>query len=170
MEGDASKAVKSKTFFLIFRRFDGRKIRSFAGIQVLFVNWIGPFSFPLCLSQSKRWTEMRLPDNSSVQELTSKVSHSLLYPPSQNTSGSDQPLQTLLPGHTVWFGTSAGKERQRTQCKKAILGSANIHVRELPLPYPKRQTLTGCHGSWNMDEEGGQVPWGRWSSVGCWQY
>lgn len=159
MEGGALKAVR-EYFFLIFQDLTGGKYGSLAGIQVLFVSWISLFSFPLCLNQSKRWTEMRLPDSSPVWELTPMASHSLLYPPSQNTPGTDQPLQTLVPGHTVWFQTLVGEERQRAQHKKVILGSANTHISELPLPHPRRQTLTGCHSSQDMDEEGGQAALG----------
>lgn len=88
--GDGRKYIKgnkSKTFFLIFQRFDRRRI--------WVLNW--SFQFPLRLSQSKRWTEMRPPDN-SVQELTPTVSHSLLYPPSQNVPGDNYPGEVKLSG------------------------------------------------------------------------
>lgn len=113
---------------------------------------------------------------------TDSNSLSHFYPPSQNTPGRDHPLQTVIPGHTAWFRTSAGEERQRTQHKKGILGSANIHVSELPLPHSKRQALSGCqllgHGRGGRTNclgiraslGTGITSLGRWSPVGCWQY
>lgn len=75
-----TKVNQSKRFFFwSFKDLTGGHV-SFAGIQVLFVNWICPLSFPLCLSRSKRWMEKRrFSHNSKNWQLKSVISSSTIH-------------------------------------------------------------------------------------------